>query len=341
MLSSLLMLALVGCDRSGDEYTPQPVAGYDGILDLGRLEPVSLSQVGSESDRRALATYASVTVPREQLFGGVTATFQSNGGQYCIVVDPEAVTWNQSVDLQDPNSQYRYADNTDDDGDLDLSVGLSANYTGTPDLEMGNFEQAYEDSLGNVVTVNTNECVFLNRNGQPGAHAGRATPELCNVNTALHPDREYTIALDTWSLPMDDDLLSFGLLVVEGVCSDLITDAGVGLSECIIPNESCTPQREASGECRARELNFEEAEKAYCWGGQGLWCGCTTWLSVDNPMCNSCNELGTVSLTYDGTTLTMSEHNEPEDGDPADCTTEVKATFSTDTVDRPFHCADF
>ena len=93
-------------------------------------------------------------------------------------------------------------------------MGLSSNYTGTPDLEMGDFEQAYEDSLGNVVTVNTNECVFVGSRGQNGAHAGRATPEYCTVDTALHPDRRYTIALDTWSLPMDDDLLSFGLLLV-------------------------------------------------------------------------------------------------------------------------------
>ncbi|MED5374721.1 MAG: hypothetical protein VX899_27125 [Myxococcota bacterium] len=331
MFASTLVLSLLACDRSGEEYTPQPVAGYDGVLDIGEVTPVPLSDLATAAQRRENTVYASVTVPRDQLFGGATASFMADGGEYCVFVDPEAVTWNQSVDLESPSPAYQYADNTDDDGDIDLSVGLSSNYTGTPDLEMGDFEQAYEDSLGNVVTVNTNECVFVGSRGQNGAHAGRATPEYCTVDTALHPDRRYTIALDTWSLPMDDDLLSFGLIVAEGACSDLIDTLAV---ECVVPNEACSPEREAAGDCKARETAFGLAEAAYCAGEQATFCGCTLNPSVDNPSCNTCDDGGRAGFSFDGETLSYTTYTSG-----AACDGAVDESFSAD-VAKVYHCAD-
>lgn len=316
----LVLLAALACDRSGEEYVPQSVDGYDGVLALPEITPVSTDTLGPEAGRIAATTYASVTLPRDQLFGGATATFVADGGAYCVLVDPEAVTWNQSVDLEAPLVQYSIQDNTSDDGDLDLSVGLSSNYTGTPDLEMGNFEQAYEDSLGNQVTVNTNECVFFTTLGQAGAHGGRATPEFCDLDTTLHPNREYTIALDTWSLPLDDDLLSFGLMVVDGSCQSLIDTATAGDWECVIPGESCSPEEQDAGNCNDRELQFRGMELAYCGGSQNVFCDCSANPSADNPACNSCSEGGSSGYSFADGQLTVTTYDIRSSESRSDCT---------------------
>lgn len=302
----LALLAVMACDRSGAEYVPQSVDGYDGVAVLGEITPLDAATLRSDSARRDSATYGTLTLPRDELFGGATATFVADGGAYCVMVDPEAVTWNQSVDLDTPSPQYAQKDNTSDDGDLDISIGLSSNYTGTPGLQMGNFEQAYEDSLGTQVTVNTNECVFFTTQGQPGAHAGRSTPEFCNIDTTLHPGREYTIALDTWSLPLDDDLLSFGLIVAEGTCSDLL-GATTSLDwECVVPGESCTPDEQDAGNCNDREVQYAAMELAYCMGAQNLFCDCSYNPSADNPACNQCSDGGNSSFSFSDGQLTVS-----------------------------------
>lgn len=300
----LFLLSIFACDRSGDEYVPKSVDGYDGIAVLGELTPMDRDDLGSESTRRDEVVYSTLTLPRDELFGGATATFVGDGGTYCVVVDPEAVTWNQSVDFETPNEVYARPDNTSDDGDLDMSVGLSSNYTGTPGLKMGNFEQAYEDSLGAQVTVNTNECALVGFQGQLGAHAGRATPEFCEVDTTLHPGREYTIALDTWSLPLDDDLLSFGLVVIEGSCEGVQQGANVSDWECVIPGESCPPEEADADNCNGRETSFAAMEFAYCNQLQSVFCGCALNPSADNPACNTCE--GNVGFALDDDQLTVS-----------------------------------
>lgn len=300
----LFLLTVFACEHGGDEYVPKSVDDYEGVAVLGELTPMARADLNSLSARQEGTTYGTLTLPREQLFGGATASFVADGGSYCVLVDPEAVTWNQSVDFEAPSEEYARKDNTSDDGDLDLSVGLSANYTGTPGYQMGNFEQAYEDSLGAQVTVNTNECVLVGSLGQVGAHAGRATPEYCEIDTTLHPGREYTIALDTWSLPLDDDLLSFGVVVVEGSCDGVVGDSNVSDWECVIPAESCTPAESEAGKCNARESSFAAMEFAYCNQMQHIFCDCALNPSADNPSCNTCE--GTVGFAFADGQLTVS-----------------------------------
>ena len=300
----LFLLSIFGCDRSGEEYVPKSVEGYEGIAVIGELTAIARDDL-SDDDRRDLVSYSTLTLPREQLFGGATATFVADGGSYCVLVDPEAVTWNQSVDFETPSEIYIMKDNTSDDGDLDLSVGLSANYTGTPGYEMGNFEQAYEDSLGAQVTVNTNECALVGSRGQTGAHSGRATPEFCEIDTTLHPGREYTIALDTWSLPLDDDLLSFGLAVIEGSCDGVQDAARVTDWECVIPGESCTPDELETDNCNVRESSFAAMEYAYCNLVQNVFCDCALNPSADNPSCNTCTT-GSIGFALVDDLLTVS-----------------------------------
>jgi hypothetical protein len=300
----LFLLTIFACGHAGDDYVPKSVEGYEGVSVLGELTPMSRDNLLSTTARQEGVTYATLTLPREQLFGGATASFVADGSTYCVLVDPEAVTWNQSVDFEAPSETYIFKDNTSDDGDLDLSVGLSANYTGTPGYQMGNFEQAYEDSLGAQVTVNTNECVLVGSLGQVGAHAGRATPEFCEIDTTLHPGREYTIALDTWSLPLDDDLLSFGLAVIEGSCDGIQDQANVSDWECVIPAESCTPEEAEADKCNARESSFAAMELAYCNQFQHLFCDCAINPSADNPSCNTCE--GTVGFALVEDQLTVS-----------------------------------
>ena len=48
-----------------------------------------------------------------------------------------------------PVEQYLYPDNVFDDGDLDLFAGFSVYYSGSPGVEIGNFQILFEDALGN------------------------------------------------------------------------------------------------------------------------------------------------------------------------------------------------
>ena len=149
-----------------------------------------------------------------------------------------------------------YADNYLDDGDIDLEVGLSAYYTGSPGIEMGTFEQPYEDSLGNVQVIEYNECSMIGSRSQQGAHSGRGTMEYCDLDTSLHEGREYTILLRTWSVPFDDFLLSYAFAVFEGPCGDGIGNSAI---ECLLPGEGGNE-------------GFDELEAAFCEGTQAQFC---------------------------------------------------------------------
>lgn len=266
-LSSLTLL--VACNRDGRNYVPGPTEGFPGIVVLNDGEDVDVIPYDSwteETARLDSAIYHTLGVPESGYFGGATLTFMGTGGEVCVFVDPEAVYWNQSVALQGPSPDYIYADNYLDDGDIDLEVGLSAYYTGSPGIEMGTFEQPYEDSLGNMVTIEFNECVLVGTRGQVGAHAGRARPEYCTIDTSLHPDRQYTVALTTWSVPKDDYLLSYAVAVFEGACNAQALDpAGAGDIECALTGE-------AMDEDGTTRQGYAELEEAFCAGAQAEFC---------------------------------------------------------------------
>lgn len=253
---------LTACDREGRDYVPLPIDGIPGIDVLNDGEDVNVIPLTdwSEENVRTDAVIFSVLGPPEPgLQGGATLTFTGTGGEVCVMVDPEAVTWNQAVSAQSPTPTYAWPDNISDDGDVDIEVGLSAYYTGSPGLEIGTFEQPYEDSLGNQITVGFNECTMVGSRGQTGAHAGRSTPEYCTIDTSLHPGRQYTVVVRTWSLPVDDGILSYGVAIFEGECSGGVTPSGVSNVECTMPTES-----DAEG--------FSDLEEAFCRGEQATFC---------------------------------------------------------------------
>jgi hypothetical protein len=249
--------AFVACDRDNDLYFPQPVAEYPGVVDLGEFTPLTLAEWFDPSTRAEKSIYDGLGENAASgQWGGATFTFQGTGGPVCVLVDPEAVFWLQSVDVRSPTDGYLCEDDNYDDGDLDLEVGLSAYYNGTPGVTIGNFEQVYEDSLGNEVVFEANECQMTGAQGQAGAHAGRATPEFCEIDTSLHPGRDYTVLLRLWSVPIDDYVVHYAATVVELGAGDTCAE----LVSAVAADPECALENEGTGE------GFSTLEELYCAG---------------------------------------------------------------------------
>jgi len=226
---ALVGIAATGCDANGlallqnyddGELLPPDVQDLDGDDGPG-LQPVDefepfIGELGpidnSSSDR-----------------GGATATFTGTGGPVCVAVDPQTV-WRDDRDLQG-NSDPAWENHLYDDGDLDLVVGLAADYTGTPGLVMGSFETVYVDGLGVERRADLNLCHQPDRYGFAGGTAGRATPEWCTIDT--YEGVTYLVALLTFSVPLDDNRLRFALALLEGSCDDLGT-----VDECTLRGDA-------------------------------------------------------------------------------------------------------
>ncbi len=158
---------------------------------------------------------------------GLTFKFEGTGGAVCVFTDPELVYWNQSVSGQTPDRHWRFPDNPYDDGDVDLTTGLSVYYTGTEGEDMGNFQVQYQDTLGNTVPINLVACSITSSvlgGFNPTATGGRGAPEYCTVQNT-QPGVSYTVALEVFSLPPDDNRLSFSMLLADGPCTPLIDNA--------------------------------------------------------------------------------------------------------------------
>lgn len=257
LLAAGFVSAFVACDRDSAQYFPQPVAEYPGVVDLGEFTPLTTADWLDDTTRVEKSIYEGIGENENPgQWGGATFTFQGTGGTVCVIVDPEAVFWVQSVDARSPADGYLCEDNNYDDGDLDLEVGLSAYYNGTPGVSIGNFEQIYEDSLGNEVAFEANECLMNGQRGQPGAHAGRATPEFCAIDTSLHPGRDYTVLLRLWSVPSDDYVVHYAATVVEIGAGDSCQD----VISAVASNPECALQNEGTGE------GFSVVEELFCAG---------------------------------------------------------------------------
>lgn len=224
------LLALVGCAYDSDFVFAKP-SEVEGIIDLGEIEP---AEVTGLQDAQAAVIFGEVGATGSSARGGVTLSFRGTGGPVCLWMDPELIAWNTSVSTQSPISNFLWPDNPFDDGDLDMAAGLSVYYNGTPGQEVGNFQILYEDQLGNRVPIELNECVIAGLNASSGGRSGRGTPEHCTLQ-ATQPGVSYTVLLETWSTPLDDDILSYGLLVANGDCGDLV---GSAPEECVIQGEA-------------------------------------------------------------------------------------------------------
>ena len=145
--------------------------------------------------------------------GGMTGTFIPNGGPVCVIMDPEG-TFNGG------GTSHL------DDGDIDLFVGRAADYTGTPGVTMGDFEGEYVDPLGVSHVLNQNLCTQYDIFGLPGAHAGAAAPEFCEVET--ESGVPYLAVGETFSVPPDDGLLTVSVAVVSGSCPQVLESTLTG-----------------------------------------------------------------------------------------------------------------
>lgn len=258
-----------GCDFSGDFLFPGAVEGVPGVQHLGTIEP---AVIGTTEDLEAATIYGEVGPTGTPERGGVTFDVVGTGNHVCIWVDPELAYWNQSVSRQAPVERYSYPDNVFDDGDLDLSAGFSVYYTGTQGEKIGDFKVQYEDSLGNEVEVDLTECsITSDFTDTQGGHSGRGAPEHCTLFNTID-GVSYTIVMETWSTPLDDDRLGYGLIVADGTCKDLADVEGAA-EECVIMGEAVTPFRgdETQGTAAAAaglpELTWLGRDEVPNWGG--------------------------------------------------------------------------
>lgn len=244
-----LLAAAIGCDYSGKQFYQEPNE-VPGVIHLDEFTP---SVLNSAADIDASVYYGEVGPTGIAEAGGTTFTFVGTGGPVCIWVDPELVSWSQSVDALSPDLKYTYPDNAKDDGDIDLYAGFAVYYTGSPGEEIGDFEVLYQDSLSNDLPIELNECTIPSLNEAAGGHSGRGAPEYCELS-ATQPGVSYMVLMQTFSIPLDDDRLSYGLLVSEGDCGT-IKDLSVEKDECVIKGEAINP---ATGETWANSILFEE-----------------------------------------------------------------------------------
>jgi hypothetical protein len=234
----LLLTLATGCHLSQEAFDQDEHAEIPGIVHLGEIDVVTADDFLDPAIRDEVINYHVIGPPGAAVLGGASATFVGTGGSVCLIADPESVFWAESVAVQDADERYTWPDNFQDDGDIDLFAGLSAYYTGTPGLDLGDFNATYEDALGVEVEIEFNECTIADFYGSAGGNSGRAHVEYCSIDTSTHPGVEYTVVLQAFGIPLDDDLLTYGFAIVDTSCTSLAER--VPLNECTIPGEART-----------------------------------------------------------------------------------------------------
>lgn len=276
-----LLLGVAACDYSGD-FLFSAVEGVPSIIHLeeeggGPIVPRDVLSTQSVPDAVRDATiYVELGPTGTAAQGGLTFEIVGTGSTVCVVVDPESVAWNQAVSARpQANRRWAYPDNLFDDGDVDLYGGQTVFYTGSPGEAIGDFQVDYEDSLGNAIPVSLEACSQLDLFNDPLGHSGRGAPEMCDV--AAENGVRYTMVVESWSTPLDDDRMSFGILVVDGECQDLL-DAMVSTTaaqlECVIRGESLAPRADTGpwyGDDQVEMWpDFEDLEDVFCSGANNL-----------------------------------------------------------------------
>ena len=290
---SVLLLALLGCDHTGFGFRPE-VTDAPSVNDLGEIIPANVDDwINASRDPAQFPEsiiYSEVGAdanPGKQT--GATAHFTGTGGNLCLVVDPEAVFWSRSM-ASSGGGRYQYDDDYTDDGDIDMDAGLTAFYTGSPGVEMGDFEATYTDESGADHEIEFNVCTQTGYGGATGVHAGRASPESCLVNTDQEAGIEFTIALRTFSLPINDSRLAFAVGVFDvgtSKCDDVFSKGDD--QECLFRNESGL----------GADNDRTDVEDAYCQGTAALNTYCADHLDDHGADGTSAPPCGTPSTSYD------------------------------------------
>jgi len=194
LIAGSAALALAACER------PLPgVLQNSGdaplVVDLDTTSPIALGAEETFDVRGPTKGHGEV--------GGATGTFiaSTSTSGMCVILDPE----NQWLDS-----------NYSDDGDIELFVGRTADYTGVPGQKIGDFHGEWVDPLGISHELDQNLCIQRDLFGDPGAHAGLGTAEFCTVDTT--PGVSYTVLGTTFSVPSNDDVLRSSVEVLDGPC---------------------------------------------------------------------------------------------------------------------------
>lgn len=292
----LLFLSFAACDRTGESFVPTPNPDYPFVQDLGEFRVITEDEIAATEDwtpdseaaraeddeGRKGVHYGGLGAPENlAYYGGATFQFLGTGGDVCVVMDPEAVYWIQARSPDAGTGDYLYKDVFEDDADLDLNVGLTAYYTGSPGVEMGNFELLYSDAGGVDHSLEFNECIQGGFQGD-SVHAGRASVESCTIDTAGKEGISYTGVIDTFLLPIDDSVAHFAVAVFEGSCGDF------GVDECLLPREfSGGLTEETAEDCEDDELSWTFAclEEAYCKSEKRLNEYCEQHFEDDGTIC--------------------------------------------------------
>ncbi|MDP2308137.1 MAG: hypothetical protein Q8P18_19105 [Pseudomonadota bacterium] len=259
-----------GCSNTRDAFRPV-LTDAPFVYDIGELRVIDADEFAAAApldipDALHFGQLGASENPG--IYGGATFQFRGTGRDVCVVVDPEAMFWNKEISTQAGSVQYNYEDVFTDDGDLDLSVGLTAYYTGSPGTEIGDFNAVYDDPSGVEHNLAFNECVQAGYQGVTPVNAGRGTVEYCDIDTSLREGILYTAVLETFALPIDDSKLAFGTMAFDGPCAELPwVDANganqAGPAECVIPNEVGNADPNGLAEDKAW---FPELEAALCTG---------------------------------------------------------------------------
>jgi hypothetical protein len=255
---------------------------YDWYVEHGTIDCETFkANPDGDNNRGALPYfYGQLGRAPDLTQGGATFTFTGTGDDVCVIVDPETVFWNQSIAPAGRTDQYAYPDHFDDDGDLDLFGGMSSYYTGSPGVEIGDFRGYYTDSKGELIEIQYGECNQTGYGGADFAHAGRAKPEFCTIDTDQQAGVEFTVVMKTWAVPLDDGVLSFGVAVMNQRCPSVDT------SECFIRTESL------DGDGNPRSCT-DKLEYAQCDGKLGVFCCANPEMCGDENMLadNLCEDL--------------------------------------------------
>lgn len=290
LLCAAVVASAAGCDLDQSFLFPNAIEGVPGVVDLGTLVPIDVLTRPQVEDA---VIYGEIGPTGTSEIGGITFNFNGINGSVCIWIDPESIFWNQSISPTRPQPTWRQPDNVFDDGDLDLRAGNTAFYTGTPGERIDDFKVRYTDALGNPVNVSFNDCKTASiTNDVDEGHAGRGSPEYCTLKNTIE-GVNYTVVLDTFSLPLDDDRLGYGLIFAKGECTGGSSGLGGGTAslaglynagsddiaaECVITGESVQPGVEQGKRAAKAKLpsptwigtekpswgKYSEAEAAFC-----------------------------------------------------------------------------
>lgn len=276
VVTLLLGLVLAGCYDSGGEFMAV-VTDAPAIIDLGELEPIP-EDVWDDPDFDPRDPASGVVYTQlgadidPAVIGGATFQFKGNGNPVCVVMDPETVYWSRVLNAS--STGFEYDDNYADDSDLDMDVGLTAYYTGSPGVEIGNFNAEYTDPSGLTHTLAANECVQSGYNAD-AVHAGRGAVESCPISTDQRGGVSFTGVVRTFQLPNDDSIANFALAVFEVPGTDRSACTSLSISECTFPDEH--------GLGVADERS--EVEAAFCGGARKINDYCAEHLDDENAPC--------------------------------------------------------